>query len=105
VTAASGVIADGPESAPSGAGFLAGIEPEITRDLFAAVKMSYWTDAQNKTQRHDRTNSTDFTWRKENSELQGPLSFVNGESSMLTRSVMRQNHLDLGSCRTCSAPY
>jgi len=51
------LFADGPESAPSAAGFLARIQSQITDDLSAASKSSDRTDGQNKGQRCYRTDA------------------------------------------------
>src|SRR5260370_34754119 len=49
------LLADGPEPSPPTAGFLAGIQPQITGDLLAATKTSYWTNREHESQCVDRS--------------------------------------------------
>src|SRR2546425_6004895 len=48
------LFAEGSEPALPAAGFLAGVQPEITRNFLAATKASYGTNRQHEGQRGDR---------------------------------------------------
>ena len=105
------LLADSPEPSPSAAGFLARIQPQITRDFLAATKTSYRTNGEHESQ---CVNGPDSRMRHQANRIFAALGFFqNGTIQLRDRSFELVEQLEKffappagprAKCETCLAP-